>query len=139
LDKLKNRLVLVDPDLANDPARKQGQFGRILGRMEEVHLVFVAFPGGKEAGYDTGDLLVLMPHKLLEGMVFKRSHPMLRSDRRRIGKIARLAKSGRAAHIREAMELAMASAMLRKLAVVTLREWIDMGLHDYADKVTGGE
>src|SRR4051812_11804232 len=57
-DELTGMLVLVHPELSEDPANKQGQVGMISGAQLENDDVFVSFGKGEQALYSTDALLV---------------------------------------------------------------------------------
>ena len=56
--ELHGTLVLVHPDLKDDPAKKQGQVG-ILTYMDSGDRAFVSFLDNKEGQYDTANLFQL--------------------------------------------------------------------------------
>jgi hypothetical protein len=105
-EDLIGTLALVHPDLANDPARKQGEVGVITYVGKENHEIYMSFPGNGEGIYNGNALLRLQDkNKILETLVNEGDNMEL-DDFKALYKITMLLDRNTSTGILSALEIA---------------------------------
>lgn len=105
-EDLIGTLALVHPDLANDPARKQGEVGVITYVGKENHEIYMSFPGNGEGIYNGNALLRLQDkNKILETLVNEGDNMEL-DDFKALYKITMLQDRNTSTGILSALEIA---------------------------------
>ncbi len=118
---LHGTLVLVRPDLKDDPAKQQGKVG-ILTYVAANEDIFVSFRNHAEGRYTAGDLFQLKDkHELFSDLMDYGSSLGLK-DYKDLYKISLLQDSGRSTDILHALEIAGANASIRDKSLVTVQE-----------------
>lgn len=115
-------LVLVHPDLANDPVGKQGQVGIITSADFGKDEVYVGF-GNSPLGYYSSDaLLVLKPHNELYEIVLNNVKEMTKQDFKTLMEITILQEKNAASYLRDAMELANSNPQILAYSTESLQQ-----------------
>lgn len=104
-EKVTGSLVLVDPQVKNDPMNKQGQIG-ILTYAREANENYVSFPKGGESVYAAKDLLLLKPKAEILKELMQNGHQLPVSDFKAMYKMMMLQDLGGASNLMSAMEIA---------------------------------
>lgn len=115
-------LVLVHPDLPNDPVGRQGQVGIITSADFGKDEVYVGF-GNSPLGYYSSDaLLVLKPHNELYELVLNNVKEMTNQDFKTLMEITILQERNSANYLRDAMELANSNPQILAYSTLSLQE-----------------
>jgi hypothetical protein len=104
-EKITGSLVLVDPQVKNDPMNKQGQIG-ILTYAREANENYVSFPKGGESVYAAKDLFLLKPKSEILMELMQNGHQLPVSDFKAMYKMMMLQDLGGASNLMSAMEIA---------------------------------
>lgn len=104
-EDLTGALVLVHPELENDPAKKQGQIG-VLTYPREFNEMYVSFPGGGEGIYDADKLLRLKDKQAVFDDLMKNGSSMEQNDFKAMYKIMLLQDRGTSRATYDALEIA---------------------------------
>jgi len=104
-ENLTGSLVLVHPELENDPLKKQGQIG-ILTYPRELHEMYVSFPGGAEGIYEWNNLLKLKGKQEIFDDLMKNGSAMEQNDFKAMYKIMLLQDRGTSKGTIDALEIA---------------------------------
>ena len=104
-ENLTGSLVLVHPELANDPLNKQGQVG-VLTYPREFNEMYVSFPGGGEGTYDADKLLKLKDKQAIFEDLMKNGSSMEQNDFKAMYKIMLLQDRGTSRATYDALEIA---------------------------------
>jgi hypothetical protein len=105
-ENLIGTLALVHPQLADDPARKQGQVGVITYASKEGHEIYMRFPGSGEEVYQPDAVMRLKGKaEVLEALVNDGDH-MDVNDFKDLYKVTMLQDRGTSTGILSALEIA---------------------------------
>jgi hypothetical protein len=122
--ELQDKLVLVHPELTNDPAEKQNQIGKITGADLICDNIIVDFEDGAQGIYAADALLVLMlPEELYQMFIdntFKEPSPGLDA----LIKIDLLISYGSPGYQLTALELARKHAGIQSFCLDTLENML---------------
>jgi hypothetical protein len=128
-DELAGTLVIVHPELTKDPAGRPGQIGVVTGTDHHGENAYVGFGRNGQGTYGLDALLVLQrPIKIQEAL---RDPKLNISDHTALFRIALLQDyNPTMANIKTALNLAMQSETVRKLATVSVEEQLRLK-HQY--------
>lgn len=124
-DPLHGTLVLVHPDLTDDPAGMQNHAGRIVQLDLEADDIYVDFGGGKPALYAANALLALKTPEAIFNILEASDKNMTDPGFKDSYSVAILLHHGFSSAPRAAMKLAMNSDAVRETCMETLREMLD--------------
>lgn len=123
-DELAGTLVLVHPDLPEDPAKRQGQVGMITGTDLDKDDVFVSFGHGEQALYSADALMVLKPaENIYTTLMAHRTH-MAYDDFKTLFQINLLQQHGGPDAVKKAMTMAIGNNSLRDNSMQTLEDFL---------------
>ena len=124
---------MVHPTLAHDPMDKQGEVGTISHIIQELDEIYVHFPTGQLGLYSSDALLMLIPGPFIIDKL-RSEHPGLQpADLLAILEIYLLQSTGELKFQQMAMQIALSNAQLFFATVVSLKDWIDLGLDNKRD------
>ena len=121
-DDLTGMLVLVHPDLKDDPALKQNQIGMITHADLENDNIIVSFGKGEQALYSTDALLILKPANDIYRDLMSNNKELDKADFKALFQINLLQEYGTSGQNKSAIELAMKNETLRSYSMVTLED-----------------
>ncbi|WP_183580298.1 hypothetical protein HDF18_13200 [Mucilaginibacter sp. X5P1] len=127
-DDLTGSLVLVHPDLQDDPAKKQNQIGIITHADIENDNVIVSFGKGEQALYSTDALLTLKSANDIYRDLLNNNKDLDKSDFKALFQISLLQEYGTSGQNKSAIELAMKNDTLRNYSMVTLEDSLKANL-----------
>lgn len=104
-ETLTGSLVLVHPDVKNDPVGKQGQIG-VLTYAREANENYVSFPKGGESVYQTKDLMLLKPKEEILKELMQNGARMPVNDFKAMYKIMMRQDLGTSSDLFNALEIA---------------------------------
>ena len=125
-DELQGKLVLVHPDLTNDPAGKQNEIGVIKTSDLEQDDVFVSFDNGELSLYATDALLILKPANEIYDKIASIELKLDFPDLKALNWINLLQRYGSSNQLRNAMEQAKQHPGIHSLCLITLREALEI-------------
>lgn len=125
-DELTGTAVLVNPELANDPASRQGQIGIVTSASLERDDIYVTFGSGPLALYGSDALMVLRHPKDIYRELLSRSRQLDRADFKILFQISLLQDYGASKSIKTAIGLAIRSRVTREIALVSLQQKFDI-------------
>jgi hypothetical protein len=117
---LHGTLVLVRPDLENDPVRQQGQVG-VLTYIDSSDNVYVSFPNRIEGKYDPDALMQLKEKEEIFPQL-KDYDALNMEDYKDLYKISLLQDMGRSTDILRALEIAGNNPALWDKALVNVED-----------------
>jgi hypothetical protein len=124
-DSLNGKIVLVHPDLPEDPAGRQNQAGRIIRANLQADDIYVDFKDGKPALYATNALLVLKDpdeiYRILEGTGTDMTNPAIMGSYF----VASVLHIGFASADRSAMNRAIQNDGVREICLESLSEVLE--------------
>jgi hypothetical protein len=112
--------TLVHPDLADDPAQKQGQIGIITYAEPEQDNFYVSFGKSQPALYSADALLVLQKHQNIHANAVANFRELSTDDFRTLLKISLAQQSGQLNQLRHALEMAATNPVTREYSLVNL-------------------
>lgn len=123
-EDLTGMLVMVHPELQEDPASRQGQAGVITYADTKSDDIYVSF-GKNETGLYSGDaLLVMRPSNVIHREAVKNVQKLSTPDFKTLFQIARIMDSAGVKDQREAMQLALSNETVRSHSMRTLQSEI---------------
>jgi len=129
-DDLTGTLVLVHPELTEDPVNKQGQMGMIIFAEPEKDDIYVTFGKNERALYSTDALLVFKkPNEIYQQLMTNVKHIPV-EDLKALYRIGILLDNGTGKGAKEAMQLAVENPGIIGKAMETLqsRLGLDIGI-----------
>jgi len=126
-DELIGTLVLVHPQLSNDPAGKSGQVGIITGIELENDNIYVGFGKRGQGLYGTDALLLLKSAEQLKALLHEHKQELSVTDYQALFQIA-LLKEFRptTANIKTAMSLALQSETVRNYSMRSIEDTLGL-------------
>ncbi len=122
MEELTGTVVLVHPELMNDPVNRQGHVGIVatadLGQDE----VFVGFGKGPLGLYSVDALLVLKPHNEIYKDLLNHVQELDAQDFKAMLRISMLLEAGSPKQIKDALELAMTSYQTLSHSTIPLQD-----------------
>lgn len=137
MDELVDKVVMVHPNLTQDPANRQGQTGRITNIVHENDEVFVRFEDNAIGLYSSDALLLIKPASLILESLRSAIHGIDYLDRKDIVGILDVYALQAEGQIKEALELAISNETVRIASIVFVDDWIDRGYTDRKDPGQG--
>lgn len=134
MDELVDKVVMVHPNLTQDPANRQGQTGKITNVVHENDEVFVRFDDNSVGLYSSDALLLLKPASLILESLRSAIYGLDYLDSRDIVGILDVYALQASGQIKEALELAISNETVRIASIVFLDDWIDRGYTDEQDR-----
>ena len=125
-DELQGKLVLVHPDLTNDPAGKRNEIGVIKTIDLDQDDVFVSFDNGELSLYATDALLILKPANEIYDKIASIELKLDFPDLKALNWINLLQRYGSSNQLRNAMEQAKQHPGIHSLCLITLREALEI-------------
>lgn len=119
---LTGRIVLVHPELYDDPAGKTGKTGSIRSAVVGRDDFIVDFPDGKMGLYAANALMVLRAPAEIHRQLDNDKGQLLLSQRLLLYKMALIQTHGYPEQVPAALERAKNSPVIRDLALVTLED-----------------
>jgi hypothetical protein len=117
--ELHGTLVLVRPDLENDPVRQQGQIG-ILTYIDLKDDIFVSFKNGKEGIYSADALFQLKNRDKIFSDLMGNSSSLEVKDFKDLYKISLLLDRARSTDVWQALEIARDNPEIWKDSLVSI-------------------
>lgn len=122
MEELTGHLVMVHPDLTNDPVNRQGEIGIITSANLEKDEIYVGFGTNKLGLYSTDALLVLKPHQELYRALLTQARDLEAPDFKMLMEISLLQEKGSVSHLRDAMELASSNGQTLAFSTISLQD-----------------
>ncbi|MCQ6957661.1 hypothetical protein [Mucilaginibacter aquariorum] len=133
-DELTGMLVLVHPELTQDPANNQGKIGIITGAELEQDDVYVSFGKGEQALYSTDALLVFKPEKDLYTTIMTDAREAGPEVFKTLFQINLMQQHGTTSVMKKAMEMVADNKILRDLSMDTLENRLANQLQQQQDQ-----
>lgn len=133
-DELTGMLVLVHPELTQDPANNQGKIGIITGAELEQDDVYVSFGKGEQALYSTDALLVFKPEKDLYTTIMTDAREAGQEVFKTLFQINLMQQHGTTSVMKKAMEMVADNKILRDLSMDTLENRLANQLQQQQDQ-----
>ena len=133
-DELTGMLVLVHPELTQDPANNQGKIGIITGAELEQDDVYVSFGKGEQALYSTDALLVFNPEKDLYTTIMTDAREAGPEVFKTLFQINLMQQHGTTSVMKKAMEMVADNKILRDLSMDTLENRLANQLQQQQDQ-----
>lgn len=124
---------MVHPTLDHDPISKQGELGKICHIIPELDEIYVLFPNGQLGLYSSDALLMLIPGPFIVDKLRTDHQELQPADLLAILEIYLLQSTGKLKYQREAMQIAFSDAHLFFATIVSLKDWIDLGIENKRD------
>jgi hypothetical protein len=122
MEELTGHLVMVHPDLTNDPVDRQGQIGIITSASLEKDEIYVGFGTDKLGLYSTDALLVLKPHRELYSALLTHARDLETPDFKTLMEASLLQQKGGVSDLRDAMGLALSNERVLAFSTVSLQQ-----------------
>jgi len=119
-DDLTGTLVLVHPDLTDDPAKRQGQIGIVTGADLSNDDVFVSFGKGEQALYSTDALLVFKPAAEIYGLLMNDARNAGKEDFKALFQVNLMQQHNTSGLVRKAMDIVKDNKVVREFSMDTL-------------------
>jgi len=133
-DELTGTLVLVHPELTDDPAGRQGQIGIITGADLENDDVFVSFGKGEQALYSTDALLVFKQPDVIYDLLMNDARKASQADFKALFQVNLMQQHGLTPLVRKAMEFVKDNKVVREFSMDTLENQLEMQLKQNNDQ-----
>lgn len=133
-DELTGMLVLVHPELTQDPANNQGKIGIITGAELEKDDVYVSFGKGEHALYSTDALLVFKPEKDLYATIMTDAREAEPEVFKTLLQVNLMQQHGTTSVMKKAMEMVSDHKVLRDLSMDTLENRLANQLQQQQDQ-----
>lgn len=127
-EDLAGTLVLVHPDLKDDPVKRQGQTGMLLYANTEKDDMYVTFGKGEQALYSSDALLVFKKPMEIYGQLMSESKEMSIPDFKALMRINMLLDNANSQNMKEAMQLVADNPSVIDRAMVSLQEKLGLDL-----------
>ena len=134
MDELVDKVVMVHPNLTQDPANRQGQTGKITNVVHENDEVFVRFDDNSISLYSSDALLLLKPASLILESLRSAIYGIDYLNSKDIVGILDVYALQASGQIKEALELAISNETVRIASIVFVDDWIDRGYTDEQDR-----
>jgi hypothetical protein len=133
-DDLTGTLVLVHPELPEDPVNKQGQMGMIMFAEPEKDDIYVTFGNNERALYGSDALLVFKkPGKIYQELLVNTKNIAI-PDFKALHRIGMLLDNGTSKGAKEAMQLAVENPGVHIHAMETLQSKLGLDVSVAAEK-----
>ncbi|OKS88805.1 hypothetical protein [Mucilaginibacter polytrichastri] len=133
-DDLTGTLVLVHPELSEDPVNKQGQMGMIMFAEPEKDDIYVTFGKNERALYSSDALLVFKkPGEIYKGLMTDTKNLSI-PDFKALHRIGMLLDNGTSKGAKDAMQLAMENPGVHSRAMETLQSKLGLDVHIVAEQ-----
>ena len=133
-DDLTGTLVLVHPDLPEDPVNKQGQMGMIMFAEPEKDDIYVTFGKNERALYSSDALLVFKKTADIYKEIMTNTKDIPVPDMKALYRIGTLLENGTSKGAKEAMQLALENPGVHSRAMETLQSKLGLEVN-----ITAGE
>jgi hypothetical protein len=133
-NELTGTLVLVHPELTEDPAMRQGQIGIITGADLENDDVFVSFGKGERALYSTDALLVFKPTEEVYNLLMNDARKASQEDFKTLFQVNLMQQHGISGLVRKAMDLVSGNKVVRDFSMDTLENQLQNQLKQNYDQ-----
>jgi hypothetical protein len=133
-DELTGTLVLVHPELTDDPAKRQGQIGIITGADLENDDVFVSFGKGEQALYSTDALLVFKPASSIYDLLMNDARKASQEDFKALFQVNLMQQHGLTPLVRKAMDFVKDNKVVREFSMDTLQNQLQAQLKQHHDQ-----
>lgn len=127
-DDLTGTLVLVHPNLTDDPVNKQGQMGMIMFAEPEKDDIYVTFGKNERALYSTDALLVFKKPNEIYQQLMTNVKDIPVADLKALYRIGMLLDNGTSKGAREAMQLAVDNLGILNKAMETLQSKLGLDI-----------
>lgn len=122
MEELTGHLVMVHPNLKNDPVHRQGQVGIITSTDLAKDEVYVGFGNSPLGLYSTDALLVLKSHNVIYEDILTHIKEMDTPDFKTLMEITILQERNSVNYLRDAMELAATNEKTLAYSTLSLQE-----------------
>jgi hypothetical protein len=123
MEELTGTIVLINPSLPYDPARRQGQLGVIATSDLSIDEIMVGFGSGPVSIYSSDALLILKPHHQLYQDLLTHVKELDVADFKNLLKISILVQDTPGTErLKEALELSMDSPTTLAFSTLPLNE-----------------
>jgi len=126
-DDLTGTLVLVHPDLQDDPANRQNHIGMITHADIANDNFIVSFGKGEQALYSSDALLILKPANDIYRDLLSHQKELEKADFKALFQISLLQEHGTSGQNKSAIMLAMQNDILRSYSMFTLEDALKAG------------
>ena len=123
-EDLTGMLTMVNPELQQDPAQKQGKIGLITFADIGSDDIYVTFGMHDTARYSSDALLVMRPSNVIHREAVKNVQKLSTPDFKTLFQIARIMDGAALKDQREAMQRAMSNEVVRGHSMRTLQSEI---------------
>lgn len=133
--ELTGTLVAVHPETSFDPANMQGKIGIITAADIKTDDFYVSFGKGEQARYPGSTLLVLREGAQMYQDMLTQYKNIDKQDFKDLFEINLLQQQGQTRALKDAMEIALKSDVLRKFGMVTLEDKLSIQVAKKVDQV----
>ncbi|NHA02544.1 hypothetical protein G7092_01985 [Mucilaginibacter sp. HC2] len=133
-DDLTGTLVLVHPELTEDPVNKQGQMGMIMFAETEKDDIYVTFGKNERALYSSDALLVFKNPNAIYKEVMANTKEIAIPDLKAMYRIGMLLENGTSKGAKEAMQLAVDNPGILNKAMETLQSKLSLDIGNSAEQ-----
>ncbi|PAW95093.1 hypothetical protein CKK33_16960 [Mucilaginibacter sp. MD40] len=127
-DDLTGTLVLVHPELPEDPVNKQGQMAMIIFAEPEKDDIYVTFGKNERALYGSDALLVFKKPNDIYKEMMTNTKDIAIPDLKALYRIGNLLENGTSKGAREAMQLAVENPGILNKAMETLQSKLGLDI-----------
>lgn len=133
-DDLTGTLVLVHPDLPDDPVNKQGQMGMIMFAEPEKDDIYVTFGKNERALYGSDALLVFKKPNDIYKEMMTNTKDIAIPDLKALYRIGNLLENGTSKGARDAMQLAVENPGILSRAMESLQSKLGLAIGNAAEQ-----
>ena len=121
--------AMINPQIDNDPAKRQGEIGLIVDANLERDDIWVSFGRDKVGLYSTNALMVLNKHEQISQNAMDKRFEITGADFKKLMEISLLTQSGRPEKMKAALEMAGSNETLLKNSTSTLQDRLGLVLN----------
>jgi hypothetical protein len=134
-EELTGTLVLVHPDLKNDPAGKWGEIGVITGADLKNDDIYVGFGRNGQGVYGSDALLIMKPPATIYKQLEEQKANLNTNDYKALFQIALLLEyQSSSANIKNAIGLALKSDVVRNQSMQSLEDALGLKQHQTVER-----
>lgn len=130
MEELIGHLVMVHPNLKNDPVQRQGEIGIITSVDLAKDEVYVGFGNNPLGLYSTDALLMLRHSNVIYGDILTHIKELETPDFKTLMEITLLQDKNSVSYLRDAMELAATNEKTLAYSMVSMQEALGVVLNE---------
>ncbi|MFI5160500.1 MAG: hypothetical protein ACHQHN_04445 [Sphingobacteriales bacterium] len=122
-EELTGTLVLVHPDLKNDPGRKWGEIGVVTGADLRNDNIYVGFGRNGQGAYGSDALLIMKPPAAIYKQLEEQKATLNTNDYKALFQIALMLEYQQSStNVKNAIGLALRSDTVRNMSMVSVED-----------------